>query len=218
MAGRTKKSSVWNYFKYNKERNKSICQVVVTRNKQSDICEAELSGMFASNLKKHLKIHHPDSYKKFEEEESRRATGKSRQQRLNCPASSSQQTLEETMPKLYPQDSRKAQSITKKLALFVGSTSVPLSLVECPEFQELLHEMDKQYKIPLRYKLGKEIDKLYGELKAKLSEVINNARRISICCDVWSKQGMTASSHCSLIFSRGPNTGILSPGLRPLLA
>lgn len=34
---------------------------------------------------------------------------------------------------------------------------------------------------------------MYLDLKVKLSEVINNARRISLFCDVWSKQGMTAS-------------------------
>lgn len=71
MAGRAKKSNVWNYFKYNKETKKSICQVVVTRNEEAKPCETQLSWMFASNLKKHLRIQHPDSYQKFEEEESR---------------------------------------------------------------------------------------------------------------------------------------------------
>ena len=46
-------------------------------------------------------------------------------------------------PALYPKCSKKQQEITKKLAIFVGVTNVPLSLIECPEFHDLLKELDK---------------------------------------------------------------------------
>ena len=211
MAGRTKKSCVWNYFKYDKEANRSTCQVVATKNEEAVTCGKELSGMFASNLKKHLKNQHPEAFGKFEEE-ARRPIVKAKRS-FACQASSSEQTLEATMPKWYPQDSKRAQSITKKLALFIEATSAPLSLVDYPEFQDLLHEMDRQYKIPLRHQLGKDIEKLYSDLKVKLSDVIKNARKISLCCDVWSKQGMTASFlgvtvHCFHLLTRNDTTSL----------
>ena len=58
-------------------------------------------------------------------------------------------------PALYPKDSNKQQEITKMLAIFVGATNVPSSLIECPEFHDLLKELDKHYDIPGRKRLGK---------------------------------------------------------------
>ena len=41
------------------------------------------------------------------------------------------------------------------LAIFVGATNVQLSLIECPEFHDLLKELDKYYDIPERKGLDK---------------------------------------------------------------
>ena len=38
--------------------------------------------------------------------------------------------------------------ITKKLAIFIGSTSVPYSIVESQEFKVLVDELDMLYKVP----------------------------------------------------------------------
>ena len=77
--------------------------------------------------------------------------------------------------------------------MFIGSTNAPLSLVDCEEFRDLLSEMDRRYDIPHRWKLGQEINKLYDRLKHNISLHLENAKRVILCCDVWSKQGMTAS-------------------------
>ena len=117
--------------------------------------------------KKHLKLQHKEPFKKFEEEQN-----------------------EKLSPTLYPKDSK---PIIRKLALFVGSTNVPLCVVDCPEFRDLLTEMDCQYNIPYRKKLGQEIDQVYSDLQHNIFLVLEQTKRISICCDIWSKQGMTAS-------------------------
>ena len=38
-----------------------------------------------------------------------------------------------------------------------------------------------------------EIEKIYQNSKAKVSESLGGATKISICADIWSKPGMTAS-------------------------
>ena len=56
-------------------------------------------------------------------------------------STTSQLTVKEALrPTLYPKDSKKQKAITRQLALFVGSTNVPLCLVDCPEFRDLLTE------------------------------------------------------------------------------
>ena len=194
-AGRPRKSSVWNYFEYEKERNKSVCQVSIEKEGKKDRCGKELNGTFTSNMKKHLKLCHKEAYMKFEQEENeRQKTQEVRRRKDRTLVSSSQMTIKEAIKQsLYPKDSKKQSAITNKLAIFIGATNVPLSLVDCPEFRDLLKELDKQYDIPGRKKLGKDIDLLYTKLKQNISLSLENARRISLCSDIWSKQGMTAS-------------------------
>ena len=47
--------------------------------------------------------------------------------------------------------------------------------------------------IPHSKKFGTEIENLYGNVKRKISSSMQNARLISVCADIWSKPGMTAS-------------------------
>ena len=54
---------------------------------------------------------------------------------------------------LYPKDSKKQLAITRKLAVFVGATNAPISVVDGSEFHDLLKELNKQYEIPGRKKV-----------------------------------------------------------------
>ena len=202
-VGRPRKSLVWNYYKYEKDSDKSVCQVSIEKEGKPVKCRKELKGTFTSNMKKHLRLHHKETFKKFEQEENERQKAEVLRRRKDSTlVSSSQQTIKEALkPSLYPKDSKKQLAITKKLGLFIGATNVPLSLVDCPEFRDLLKEMDKQYDIPGRKKLGKDIEIVYTKLKKNISLVLENAKRISLCSDIWSKQGMMGSflgvtAHC----------------------
>ena len=83
--------------------------------------------------------------------------------------------------------------MTKKLAVFIGATNVPLNLVEKAEFRNLLTELDCRYPVPGRAKISKEIDKIVTDLKGKIVSFLQSSRRVNICADIWSKKGMTAS-------------------------
>ena len=193
MAGRPRRSSVWNYFKYEKERDKSVCQVKITKDEKEVTCGKELSGVYSSNMKKHLKMHHREAFQKFEKEEGERKKAESSMKRKDSTLVS-QMTIKQVLKQnRFPKDSKKQLAITKKLAIFVGATNAPLSVVDGPEFRDFLTEMNEQYEIPGRKKIGKEVEKVYTELKHTISLVLQNAKRISLCCDIWTKQGMTAS-------------------------
>ena len=83
----------------------------------------------------------------------------------------------------YPKESTKYKQITKKLAVFIGSSNVATMLVENPEFRELLHEMDSRYVVPGRTAIR---TKVLTEVNEKISQVMKKARKIHLCCDIWS--------------------------------
>ena len=61
------------------------------------------------------------------------------------------------------------------------------------EFKELLCELDPLYQVLGIFNNAKELDVLYSKLKKDLKKSLNSATIISLCADIWSKKGMTAS-------------------------
>ena len=108
-------------------------------------CGHSLAGKYPINLKQHLKKEHSKEYsevlKKEDEKEKKRL---SQSQIPSIPGSfkkkmGGQLTLEQTLrqKKQYSKESPRYMEITKKLAVFVGSTNVPNSIVTSPEFCDL---------------------------------------------------------------------------------
>ena len=189
------KCSIWNYFTYDDKEGTSIC---IVKDKEERLCKKTFKGKFTTNLKAHLRLEHADKFKEFQTEEKHKKENSSRRKvraKRSSNESSGQKTLTECSHKAIPYDpqSSKQKCLTRKLALFIGTSNVPLNLVENVEFKELLQELDTRYQVPGRNKVGKELDSLYSQLKKKLLESLNSAEKISLCADIWSKKGMTAS-------------------------
>ena len=94
---------------------------------------------------------------------------------------------------MYEKDSNRYKQVTRRLAMFVGVTNVANSIVENPEFRELLQELDPRYPPPSRAAVSREIDIVLIELKANIGSYIAQAQKLSICADIWTKKGMAAS-------------------------
>lgn len=54
-------------------------------------------------------------------------------------------------------------------------------------------EADSRFVIFHRQKLHAESEKLFLDLRSKLCDSMQPARKISLCTDIWSKTGFTAS-------------------------
>ena len=67
--GRRRDSSVWEYFNYLEEDNKSVCLIEKPNGSQ---CGQTFNGKFPTNLKTHLKTKHPQEFKHFEECEAKK--------------------------------------------------------------------------------------------------------------------------------------------------
>ena len=196
----TPKCGVWKYFNFDKQAGKSFCIVKLKSQGQDGedaLCNKSFKGKFTTNLKLHLKKEHFEEYRLLdaEEKKKREETGKRlSKSKVKSKCSTSSSLFQSTIPtianqkKPYDPQSTKQKSITKKLAVFVGASNVPISLVENVEFQELLCDLDPRYQMPGRFKITKELDMLYSNLKKDLRELLNSAERISLCADIWSKK------------------------------
>ena len=75
FAGRKRPSSVWTYFRYCTEKDKSVCTV---NNKSGAECGKELTGKNTTKLKTHLSRFHAKEYETVTEEENELKTEKSK--------------------------------------------------------------------------------------------------------------------------------------------
>ena len=88
----------------------------------------------------------------------------------------------------YNRVSKKYLDITRKMAIFVGSCSVPNSIVENDEFRSLVEALDSRYHVPGRTKITKEIDQVLLDMKSTILEIFSHAHKL-----VYVKRGMTSS-------------------------
>ena len=199
-TGRPKKSPVWEYFDYDELQGKSVCQVLKVRPTSSDsdtseICGRKIEGKWPTNLRQHLKKAHPDVYsevsKKDHAEEEKKTKKEAERQKASLKVSQ-QLTLAQSLQSgcAYDKSNHKYKAITQKLAIFVGTTSVPNSIVA---FKDLLHTADPRYKVPSRTVVSKELESVYIEMRAKIGCFLQQANKVGLTADIWSKKGLTSS-------------------------
>ena len=199
-VGRPKKSPVWDYFYYDTSTDKSVCQVVRSSEASSAdadetcVCGHAVAGKFPTNMKNHLKRSHPKEYQLILSKEESLAKEKAMKKPKELQRKrSGQMTLGEAFQRKYDTQSSRYRMITRRLAIFVGSTNVPNSLVENVEFQSLLETLDPRYPVPGRTLIGKEIDRVLLAMKTNVEMFLSEAHKISLCSDIWTKKGMSSS-------------------------
>ena len=94
---------------------------------------------------------------------------------------------------MYDKTSDRYLMITKQLTIFIGSSNVPNSIVENEEFKSFIKTLDSRYPVPGRALISKELDKVLVTLKQNVQALISQARKVSLCADIWSKKGLTSS-------------------------
>ena len=209
-TGRPRKSPVWDFFEFDDAAEKTVCQVMKSSDSTHSSsfdearCGHSLTGKFATNMKNHLKKAHPKEYQLvLRKEETMAKENASKKSKTMPKRHDSQMTLGEAFQRKYDPKSQQCQRITRRLAIFVGSSNVPNSLVENREFQSLLEALDPRYPIPGRTLLGREIEKVLFDMKANIRRVLSAAQKVSLCADIWTKKGMM-SSDSAFLRSAGP--------------
>ena len=83
--------------------------------------------------------------------------------------------------------------IDKSVAVFVGATNAPYSVINNEHFRRMLQALDARYRIPGRTRLQSLIDDVLRTMKVRIQGAMSNARKINFCADIWSKKGLTSS-------------------------
>ena len=209
-----KTSIVWKHFDYDTEKNRSVCNIKETSS--DHVCGKEIPGKFPTNLRSHLQKQHPEEYAALRKIEESAKKAKMKQEAEKQQASlkvSHQMTLAESLRcgTYYDKSSARYCDICRKLAIFVGTTNVPCSIVQNLEFQYLLSTLDHRFHVPSRAQMTKELQNVLIELKSKIGEFLEEANKASICADIWSKKGLLSSylGITAHFFSRKDIVGIV---------
>lgn len=163
-----KRSMVWSYFVYDQE---NICQTEVSRDHgdqggpSKEICGASIAGKYPTNLKQHLRKDHYALYQEALVKE--KAAEQKRKEASAKPLGTKQLSLAESFKGKSPYDKKSERylTITKHVAIFIGSSNVPNSIVENAEFKSLIEVLDSRYPLPGRTLIGKELDKVLATFK-----------------------------------------------------
>ena len=157
---RPKTSWVWKFFQLNEDNTKTICQI--------SGCEKMLVWCGSpSSMATHLLGAHQITKAialKYQEEELKN---------LN-------------QSDIKPHDFSKQESLTKNVMGFIIGTVQPLSIIEDPDFINMINGFDERYKIPCTKTLKDRIFTAYEAGKDMLKNQFMQIQHISLTLDSWS--------------------------------
>nr|XP_055054000.1 E3 SUMO-protein ligase ZBED1-like [Misgurnus anguillicaudatus] len=171
------KADVWDHFgfkrkKESEELDKSlaVCKLCHTNVKYSGN---------TTNLRVHLKRHHPDKVTLSEDTKKLRSRDP-KQTILNIDGGCSHK---------FPSASPRSQKITESIAYFICQDLRPYSVVENAGFRRMVNAMEPRYPIPTREHLTKVcIPRLYAQTKARVKASLASAERVALTCDGWTSR------------------------------
>jgi len=163
-ATKPKTSWVWSFFQFNEDNTKTICQI------------RGCDRMFVwcgspSTMKTHLTGTHQITKAiamRYQEEELE----KLKQQPAN--------------KNIKPHDAFKQESLTKNVVGFIIGTVQPLSIVEDPDFINMINRFDERYRIPCTKTLKDRIYTTYDGGVNMLKSQFMQIQYISLTLDAWS--------------------------------
>ena len=148
---------------------------------------ASLLASFQTNLRKHLEKNHTEAYKAVEKKEEKKRQQHEKTKKAQSPKSpmSIESSLLGARP--YDKGTVQYQNISRKLAIFIGTSNVPNSLVSNTEFRDFVEELNPKYDIPGRAAMSKALDLLLMGMKGKISAGLKDYGKIALTIDLWSK-------------------------------
>ncbi|XP_062398583.1 uncharacterized protein LOC134088552 isoform X1 [Sardina pilchardus] len=182
--GRKRRLDVWVHFNYDAVQRNTTCNIV---REDGDLpCGFKLSGKNTTNLKRHLKLHHPDLFATIPEKtpQKEQPSGK----RTQSPITTTFSSASKSKPSSSEQDAKE-----KAIARWVGRCGLPARIVEDEDFVHMLEAMDKRITVPTKTRIDNLIEKVYSDEKGKLKEQLASVQWITIGLAMWAKRGLTGS-------------------------
>lgn len=151
-------------------------------------------------LRNHLRSCNPELYDSTVAEDEDNNRRRQEQKVLKALQSASKRPTKKTKKVFnlpdsakYNLDHSRQKLLDMTVAIFVGASNSPYSIVNNQDFRTMLQAFDPRYRIPGRFRLISLIDKILSVMKVAIQNDMASARKINICADIWSKKGLSSS-------------------------
>ncbi|XP_061162789.1 E3 SUMO-protein ligase ZBED1-like [Saccostrea echinata] len=105
---------------------------------------------------------------------------------VNTPVS---RNLVSLLGKKYASNTERAKKITDKIARFIVKDLRPFSMVDSPEFRDMIACLDNRYQVPSRKTFSEiVIPKMYSDVKVKVQSSLREAEQVALTTDGWSSR------------------------------
>jgi hypothetical protein len=157
-------------------------------------------------LKNHLKNEHPEFYDQVNAEDAENQRKRNEQKVLKALQESGKGKgrkytrkagvpIYGAVPELakYSKEDARQKILDETVAIFIGGTNTPFSIVDNDLFRIMMGTFDPRYRIPGHDHLSSVINNVITKMKSKIQQAMASARKIHFCADIWSKKGLTSS-------------------------
>ncbi|KAL2085084.1 hypothetical protein ACEWY4_018404 [Coilia grayii] len=197
-VGRKRQSPIWDFFEYNSETDRSKCIVLEAGH---NICGTVLKGKNPTNLKVHLRSSHRDANSEYlakvaacsstpgatqSEITSRRPTSIHETTIIDC----FQGQTDRSWWSVNTQEHHKRENALVHMFIQTGMST---RLCDSIAFRKFSAALEPKFRSPGAARVNNLIGAKMEKAKHKLKEIINDARKLTLCVDGWSKRGLTAS-------------------------
>lgn len=202
LSGRHKESAIWEFFDYDMANDKSMCLVKISAHGASSssvtACNRKLAGQNPTNLKSHLRTCHKDAFQEYEAKEKKRiamtVSSKSASKMHPAATAKPQKTLDAFCgEKLWSSSNHHQQKLELAVAAYFSCCTDPIRRAGDPAFIQLLQEFQPKFKPPGPNKIMKMLNKRRRNGEEVIKKLVTEARKISICLDIWTRKSLTAS-------------------------
>lgn len=169
------KSDVWKHFGFSLKRNEKGENVTDKEKTICRHCQTVIKYKLGntSNMRSHLFNHHPEKVRED----------------MGSKIKPGQKTIKEVFTASLPQNSVRAQRITRCIGEYIAKDLRPFSVVDNEGFKRLVNMLEPKYKIPSRPHFSQTVlPALYKETREKVAQSLKQAECISITTDGWTSR------------------------------
>lgn len=152
--------------------------------------------MKTTNCATHLEKKHKKLFEEYRpKKEAYQEKQDKKRGKLSSATISKDQTLHQVFASSQPysKDSSRYTRITDSLAMFIGTNSVAIRIVETPAFKDFVAKLDPRYHLPSRREVSDHIKTLASRLRSTVQSKFSESGKITICADIWSRPGLSES-------------------------
>ena len=151
-GGRPKSSGVWDYFKYDVNKNQTQCMIVVST-KSNNVCGKVITGRNPTNLKSHMQAFHKSTVYRIQgerdsvkEQSSRSST--CRKICITCDDAADHSLHESERTRHFTVHSDQYKTRVRALARMVVETGMPSTYASSESFRVFCQVLDRKFIVP----------------------------------------------------------------------